>query len=80
MHTAWVGCLTCFKVHGCADAAATSALHRYGVGMQLDFVAPSAGAIIVFWNVIVVRHLCINNTDEPLAIALMPRIPGAGMA
>lgn len=53
------------------------AASRYGVGMQLDFVAPSPSAYLVLDNTVVVRHLCIRNVDELEAIVSVPRIPGA---
>jgi hypothetical protein len=59
------------------------AANRYGVGMQLDFLAPSPSAFLVLNNTAIVRHLCISNLDEPEVIVSVPRIPGvytAGVA
>lgn len=54
----------------------TPPTHRYGVGIQLDFLAPSPGAILILHNSAVLRHLCVDIIDEPSAIAAVPRIPG----
>jgi hypothetical protein len=46
--------------------------------MAVDFVAPSAGAVLVLQNSIVLRHWCVEGVGEVDAIAFVPRIEGEG--
>lgn len=85
-----ISCRICFvalhtpKVpHAACVAAAAPAAYfvcRYGVGMQLDLVAPSPGGVVMLRNVVVVRPVCIKQNNEPGDVALQPRLPGELLA
>jgi hypothetical protein len=47
--------------------------------MPLDFVAPSAGAVLVLQSSIVLRHWCVDGIVEVDAISFVPRIEGEGL-